>query len=159
MSDAIKLSVNGAARLSEAITRLTAMFREHKFVVVSMRPGKDRTLDQNALWFAMYTRIAQMTEIGDVEDARRYCKLHFGVPLMRKADPDFRHAWDVSFLMLTYETKMELMGPCALFGPDGFPVTRLFNRAQGIAYTEKIVAEWSERGVVFDDLLGEAETA
>ena len=56
--------------------------------------------------------------------------------------------------MLTYETKLELMGPCALFGPDGFPVTRLFDRAQGIAYTDKIVADWSQRGVVFDDLLG-----
>lgn len=153
MSEAIKLSVNGVGKLSEAIAKITAMFREHKFLVVSIRPGKDRTLDQNALWFAMYQRIAQMTEIGDVEDARRYCKLHYGVPIMRKADEDFRHAWNVSFLMLTYETKLELMGPCALFGPDGFPVTRLFDRAQGIAYTDKIVADWSQRGVVFDDLL------
>ena len=149
-----RISVNSAAKLSEAITKLTAAFREHKFVVVSYRPGKDRTLDQNALWFAMYQRIAQMTEIGDVEDARKYCKLHFGVPIMRKADEDFRHAWGVSFLLLTYETKLELMGPCALFGPDGFPVTRLFDRAQGIAYTDKIVSEFSAKGVAFDDLLG-----
>ena len=151
-----KISINSAAKLSEAITRLTAAFREHKFVVVSYRPGKDRTLDQNALWFAMYQRIAQMTEIGDVEDARRYCKLHFGVPIMRNASDDFRHGWNVSFLMLPYEVKLELMGPCALFGPDGFPVTRLFNRAQGVAYTDKIVAEFSARGVVFSDLLSEA---
>lgn len=148
-----RISVNSQAKLSEAITKLTAAFREHKFVVVSYRPGKDRTLDQNALWFAMYQRIAQMTEIGDVEDARKYCKLHFGVPIMRRADEDFRHAWGVSFLLLTYETKLELMGPCALFGPDGFPVTRLFDRAQGIAYTDKIVSEFSAKGVVFDDLL------
>lgn len=150
-----KISVNCPAKLSEAINRLTTAYREHKFVVVSFRPGKDRTLDQNALWFALYQRIAQMTQIGDVEDARRYCKLHFGVPIMRKADEDFRNAWNVSFLLLTYETKLELMGPCALFGPDGFPVTRLFDRAQGIAYTDKIVAEFSAKGVVFDDLLGE----
>ena len=149
-----RISVNSQAKLTEAITKLTAAFREHKFVVVSYRPGKDRTLDQNALWFAMYQRIAQMTEIGDVEDARKYCKLHFGVPIMRKADEDFRHAWGVSFLLLTYETKLELMGPCALFGPDGFPVTRLFDRAQGIAYTDKIVSEFGAKGVVFDDLLG-----
>jgi hypothetical protein len=32
-------------------------------------------------------------------------------------------------------------------------MTRLFDRAQGIAYTDKIVADWSQRGVVFDDLL------
>lgn len=154
-----KISVNSAAKLSEAITRLTAMYREKKYVVVSFRPGKDRTLDQNALWFAMYQRIASMTEIGDVEDARRYCKLHHGVPIMRKASEDFRHGWSVSFLMLNYETKLELMGPCALFGPDGFPVTRLFDRAQGIAYTDKIVDEFSAKGVVFDDLLSEGDPA
>lgn len=155
MASCEKVSVNSAARLSEAITKLTTAFREHKYVVVSFRPGKDRTLDQNALWFAMYQRIAHMTQIGDVEDARRYCKLHFGVPIMRKADEDFRNAWNVSFLLLTYETKLELMGPCALFGPDGFPVTRLFDRAQGIAYTDKIVAEFSSKGVAFDDLLSQ----
>ncbi|MCY1278192.1 hypothetical protein D9M70_269130 [compost metagenome] len=150
-----KISVNSAARLSEAITRLTSMYREKKYVVVSLRPGKDRTLDQNSLWFAMYERISQMTQIGDVEDARRYCKLHFGVPIMRAADADFRDGWNRLFLHLPYEVKLRLMGPCAMFGPDGFPVTRLFNRAQGIAYTNRIVDEFRSKGVVFDDLLGE----
>lgn len=150
-----KIAVNSAARLSEAIAKLTAAYREHKHVLVSMRPGKDRTLDQNALWFALYERIAQMTQIGDIEDARRYCKLHFGVPIMRKADEEFRAAWGRHFLHLTYEEKLALMGPCALFGPDGFPVTRLFGRAQGVAYTDQIVAEFAGKGVVFDDLLGE----
>lgn len=150
-----RIAVNSAPRLSEAITRLTAMYRDKKFVVVSLRPGKDRTLDQNALWFAMYQRIAEMTNMGDVEDARRYCKLHVGVPIMRKADAEFRDGWNRVFLSLDYETKLELMGPCAMFGPDGFPVTRLFNRAQGIAYTDQIVTEFAGK-VVFDDLLGEA---
>lgn len=150
-----RIAVNSAPRLSEAITRMTAMFREKKYVVVSLRPGKDRTLDQNALWFAMYQRIAEMTNMGDVEDARRYCKLHVGVPIMRKDDASFRDGWNRVFLNLDYETKLELMGPCAVFGPDGFPVTRLFNRAQGIAYTDQIVNEFAGK-VVFDDLLGEA---
>lgn len=150
-----RISVNSAARLSEAITRLTAMYRENKFVVLSLRPGKDRTLDQNALWFGLYERIAQMTQIGDEDDARRYCKLHFGVPIMRKADADFRDAWNRLFLHLSYEQKLELMGPCSIFGPDGFPVTRLFDRGQGIAYTDQIVSEFSGKGVVFSDLLGE----
>ena len=150
-----KISVNSAARLSEAIHKLTQLYRDKKYVVVSLRPGKDRTLDQNALWFAMYQRIAQMTQMGDVEDVRRWCKLHLGVPIMRRSDVDFFNAWNRSFLHLTYEEKLHLMGPCNLFGPDGFPVTRLFDRAQGIAYTDQIVAEFSARGVAFSDLLGE----
>ncbi|MBI3908497.1 MAG: hypothetical protein HY309_24410 [Pseudomonas fluorescens] len=150
-----KISVNSTSKLSEAIKMLTTMYRERKFVVVSLRPGKDRTLDQNALWFALYQRIAQMTQIGDVEDARRYCKLHFGVPIMRADDADFREAWNRMILHQTYEQKLELMGPCPLLGPDGFPVTRLFNRAQGIVYTDRIVSEFTAKGVFFGDLLGE----
>lgn len=150
-----KVSVNSAAKLSEAITKLTAMFREKKYVVVSLRPGKDRTLDQNTMFFALYKRIAEMTEIGDIEDARRYCKLHYGVVIMRKESEDFRRGWNQMFLHLDYEQKLELMGPCAIFGPDGFPVTRLFNRAQGIAYTNQIVDEFRAKGVYFDDLLSE----
>lgn len=154
-----RISVNGATRLSEAIAKMTAMFREHKYVVVSLRPGKDRTLDQNALWFALYQRIAEMTQIGDVEDARRYCKLHVGVRIMLRDDEDFRSGWNAMCLNLAYEQKLEIMGPCALFGPDGFPVTRLFNRKQGIEFTNRIVDEFRAKGVFFDDLLSEGEAA
>ncbi|WP_416425614.1 hypothetical protein RAM80_07610 [Pseudomonas sp. App30] len=150
-----KISVNSSTKLSEAITRLTAMFREKKYVVVSLRPGKDRTLDQNALWFAFYQRIAQMTQIGDVEDARRYCKLHFGVSILNAEDEDFRNAWFRTMKHLSYAEKLDLMGDCKLFGTDGFPVTRLFNRAQGVAYTDRIVADFTAKGVFFGDLLGE----
>jgi len=153
MSD--KISVNCQAKLTEAITCLNTMFREKKFVVVSLRPGKDRTLDQNALWFALYQRIAQMTQIGDVDDARKYCKLHFGVQILLNEDDEFRIGWYRTMRHLTYAEKLDLMGGCSLFGPDGFPVTRLFSRAQGIAYTDRIVADFTERGVVFTDLLGE----
>lgn len=150
-----KISVNSQAKLTQAITSLTAMFRDKKYVVVSLRPGKDRTLDQNALWFALYQRIAEMTQIGDVEDARRYCKLHHGVAILTAEDADFRGSWFRTMRHLSYEEKLDMMGGCKLFGPDGFPVTRLFNRAQGIAYTDRIVAEFSAAGVVFSDLLGE----
>ena len=70
-----------------------------------------------------------------------------------------RHALtpdDVSYnVHLDYEVKLRLMGPCAMFGPDGFPVTRLFNRAQGCMYTDRIVDEFGPKGVHFADLLSE----
>lgn len=151
-----RISVNSQAKLSEAVTMLTGMFREKKFVLVSLRPGKDRTLDQNALWFAFYKRIAEMTQIGDASDARKYCKLHHGVQILLNEDQDFQAAWYRVMRHLSYEEKLDMMGDCKLFGPDGMPVTSLFNRAQGIAYTERVVADFSARGVVFSDLLGEA---
>lgn len=150
-----RISVNSQAKLAEAVTLLTQLFREKKFVVVSMRPGKDRTLDQNALWFAMYDRIAKTTEMGDVEDVRRYCKLHHGVPLMRSVSAEFRQGYNLALLHLPYEIKLRWMGACAMFGPDGFPVTRLFNREQGCMYTDRIAVEFAAKGVFFGDLLGE----
>lgn len=150
-----KISVNSATKLSEAISKLTSMFREKKFVVVSLRPGKDRTLDQNALWFAFYKRIAEMSQVGDASDARKYCKLHHGVQILLNSDPDFQASWYRVMRHLSYEEKLDMMGDCKLFGPDGMPVTSLFNRAQGVAYTDRIVAEFTAQGVFFGDLIGE----
>lgn len=150
-----RISVNSTTKLSEAISKLTSMFRDKKFVVVSLRPGKDRTLDQNALWFAFYKRIAEMTQIGDAADARRYCKLRIGVQILLNEDAEFQQAWYRVMRHLTYEEKLAAMGGCKLFGPDGMPVTSLFNRAQGVAYTDRILAEFTAKGVFFGDLVGE----
>jgi len=150
-----RIAVNSATRLSEAIHKLTAMYREKKYVVVSFREGKDRTLDQNALWFSLYERIAQMTNIGDVEDARSYCKLHVGVRILLRDCADYRETWDRLFLHWSYEDKLALMGAHPVAGPEGLAVTRLFNRKQGIEYTDRIVSEFTGRGVFFGDLLGE----
>ncbi|WP_397448154.1 hypothetical protein [Pseudomonas sp. NA-150] len=150
-----KISINCQSKLTEAITKMTAMYRDKKFVVVSLRPGKDRTLDQNALWFAFYKRIAEMTQIGDASEARKYCKLHHGVQILVNEDEDYRSAWHRTTKHLSYEEKFDLMGDCKLLGPDGFPVTSLFNRAQGIQYTDRILADFTAKGVFFSDLLGE----
>ena len=152
-----RLRINSKQSLSAAIGELSKAFSEHKYLVVSYRIGRDRTLDQNALWWSMYERIAQMTNMGDVEDARKYCKLHIGVGIMRRDDAVFRDGWDMMIKPLPYEQQMELMGSCALMGADGFPVTRLFNRKQGIEYTSSIVAEFTKNNVYFDDLLDEVK--
>lgn len=148
-----RIKVNSLAKIAEVVTKTKELFSEHKYVIVTFRIGKDRTVDQNALWFAMYKRIAQMTPIGTEDDARNYCKLHFGVAIMRRDDEAFRAGWDKVIRHLSYEEKLAMMGPNPLMGEDGFPVTRLFSRKQGIEFTDRIVAEFTGRGVFFDDLL------
>lgn len=101
----------------------------------------------------MYKRIAEMTQIGDAADARRYCKLHFGVQILLNEDAGFQADWYRVMRHLPYETKLTMMGECKLFGPDGFPVTSLFNRSQGIQYTDRIATFFTGQGVVFTDLL------
>ena len=105
--------------------------------------------------FAMYKRISEMTQIGGAADARRYCKLHFGVQILLNEDAGFLAEWYRVMRHLPYETKLAMMGECHLFGPDGFPVTSLFNRAQGVQYTDRMANYFTGQGVVFADLLSE----
>jgi hypothetical protein len=148
-----KMIINSLPSLGTAIRELTQAFKDSKWLTVTWKVGKDRTLSQNALWFAMYQRIALMTEIGDAMDARRYCKLHFGVRILLKDSEAYRDQWFRLFSAMPYEEKLLLMGDHALTGPDGLPVTSLFDRKQGIEYTERVAAEFTQRGVVFDDIL------
>lgn len=149
------LVINGPGRLAECIARVSELYREHKYVKLTVSTGKDRTLDQNALWFGMYKRAAEMTGLGDAEDVRKLCKLEIGVRILLRDSAAFHTTWFRLFAHLSYEEKLELMGGHPVAGPDGLPVTRLFNRKQGIEYTERVAAKLRSQGVYLDDLLAE----
>lgn len=56
----MKILINSQDKLTEAVTALQRTFAEKKYLTIQVKTGRDRTLDQNALWFAMYKRIAQV---------------------------------------------------------------------------------------------------
>lgn len=149
-----KVVINSVQALQEAAGKLQGMFRDHKYLVVSIRPGRDRSLDQNKLWRAMYKRISEATG-NTIEQANAECKLMIGVPILRRDDERFARGWERYFANENYETQLFLMGANPLFGPDGFPVTRLFGTKQGCEYTDAIADIYSQQGVFFDDLLSE----
>lgn len=153
--DTFRLTVNGAASLTTALTKLTAAFREHKFLVISVRPGRDRSAEQNRLWQGMYKRISETLGQGDPKEVWAYCKLMLGVPILRRDDERFGKGWDRYFSDKSFEEQLFLMGANPLFGPDGFPVTRLFGTKQGAEYTDAILAYYMPKGVFFDDLLSQ----
>lgn len=148
-----KLVVNSTGTLQDASGTLMSMFRDHRYLVLSIRPGRDRSLDQNRLWRRMYDRIAQVTGQGSDSDAWAYCKLMVGVPILRRDDEQFEKGWRRYFAMRSFEEQLFLMGANPLFGPDGFPVTRLFSTKQGTEYTQAIADHYAPRGVFFDDIL------
>ena len=152
--ESIKLVANGSAQLASALTKITSMFREHKYLAISIRPGRDRSTEQNRLWQAMYKRISEMTGQGSPKEVWAYCKLMIGVPILRRDDERFAAGYDRYFSHLSFEEQLFLMGANPLFGPDGFPVTRLFGTRQGSEYTDAIADYYAPKGVYFDDLLG-----
>lgn len=80
-----------------------------------------------------------------------FCKLHFGIPILRAEDPEFREKYDRVVKPLTYEQKLELMMP-----PFDFPVTRLMNKDQKARYLNLIYQHFLGLGFVLTEPEGDA---
>ena len=148
--------INSLAAVSKVCAMLLADFKEHKYIRVSWSTKKDRTLDQNAMWAALYQRISQTMGDGsaaDIQSVKADCKLNLGVPILRRDCERFESGWARYFEKETYAAQLFLMGPNPLFGQDGFPVSRLLDTKQGVEYTEAITRQYGPLGVFFDDLL------
>jgi len=148
-----KLTVNSDNTMADAIKKVASMYGDHRYLVISIRPGKDRSLEQQGLWWKMYKRIEESTFQGTDKEVWAFCKLMIGVPIMRRDDVGFEKGWCRYFADKSFEEQLYLMGPNPLFGPDGFPVTSLFSTAQGSEYTNGIADYYAPQRVDFSDLL------
>ena len=84
---------------------------------MSMTKGAPRSIEQNKLqrmW------MNELEEQGDMraEEYRGYCKLHFGIPILRAENEVFCEKYDRLIRPLDYEVKIEYM-----MAPFDFPVT------------------------------------
>lgn len=85
---------------------------------VSIKPGVEpRSLQQNRLQFQWFND-AEGQGDQTANEYRAYCKLHFGVPLLRSEDEEFRSVYDEIIRPAPYENKMRMMMP-----PIDLPVT------------------------------------
>lgn len=105
--------------------------------VVQLLP-EGRSIDQNSMIYALYQQIAQQTEDGII-DIRRECKLHFGVPILRAANEEFRYVYDNAIRPLEYDFKLRAM--------DWLPVTSKMGRRQATEFIDTVIREYSQRGV------------
>lgn len=108
----------------------------------TLTDGKHRTTDQNKLQRKWMVEIA--AQLGDrtPEDVRGYCKLHFGIPILRENDA-FRKEYDELVRPFPYEAKLKLMKE-----PFDFGVTRIMTTRQKTAYLDAVHRHFSEQGIV-----------
>lgn len=105
-----------------------------------------RSLEQNRLqrlW------INELAEQGDMtaEEYRAYCKLHFGVPILRNENDEFRQAYDDKIKnCYDYATKLQFMAM-----PFDFPVTRLMTVKQHKKYLDAIYIYFTGKGFDLTD--------
>lgn len=127
----MKLTINSETTLQSAIGELRTLWHARKYLTLTVRDGKNRSLTQNAISHAWYEQIARELREDDARGVKRYCKLRFGVPILRAEDDEFREAYDGSILRtLTYEQKLMAM--------DVLPVTSRMNTRQLSAYMEDV---------------------
>lgn len=133
--------VNSESALSKCIQSLSEQYDQHHYLRVSVRTGRARSLDQNALAFQLYTDLhrAKPDTFPSVNDARAYCKLHFGVGI-RRQEADFNEAYCKMIRnRFVYEEKLALM-----IEPVDFPITRHMNKKQFSEFVEAIKAAFPD---------------
>ncbi len=101
-----------------------------------------RTGAQNAGTHVIYEMIAQAFPHDDAAGWKRYCKLHFGVPILRAEDEQFREVYDKSIKPLSYETKLAMMAY--------WPVTSLMDKGQIGRYIDAMREYFEPLGVILE---------
>jgi len=102
----------------------------------------DRSAQLNAMLYSWYHAAARATGEDTPAGIRGFCKLHFGVPIMRAQDPQFNLDYTNAVIGLPYESKIKLMSV------DGwFPVSSLMKTGPFIEYLKDIQSHYAEQGV------------
>lgn len=114
-------------------------------LTVTITQGANRSSIQNRLAQRWFTDISR--QLGDQthEEVRAYCKLHFGVPLLRAENEAFRQSYDRALKGLTYEEKLAAVQSFDL------PVTRLMTVKQMTAFMDDMQRHWSGQGIRLTD--------
>ena len=136
----------GVSRASvlATLTKTLATLDANKEWTVDIRPYKAKRSDsQNALQQVWHLEASLQLKDESAEDKRAYCKLHFGIPILRAENEDFRSKYDMVIRPLPYETKLMLMKV-----PADFPVSRLMNTEQTTRFLDAIWNHYTSLGVV-----------
>ncbi len=135
--------INSDKSLQQAIQSISEEYSHHRYLKVNIKTGKDRSLEQNAISHKWYEIIASNLPEENMIGWKCFCKLHFGVPILRTEDDDFREAYDKAIKGLMYEQKLSVM--------NILPVTSLMTKGQLSRYLEAMQNHFTTRhGLVLE---------
>ncbi len=111
-------------------------------LTITVTSGASRSIEQNKLQRLWCMEAAEQLGDRTAEEVRGFCKLHYGVPIMREGHEDFRETYDRLIKTLPYETKLAYM-----MEPLDFPITRLMTVGEKSQYLDAMHKGLSELGV------------
>lgn len=127
----------------EKLDALLVLLRERKQpFTVSIAAGKGRSSEQNRLQRRWMLEAAEQLGTDTAEGFRGYCKLHFGIPILRAENEHFAAEYDAVIRPLPYEQKLRLM-----MVPFDFGVTRQMTTKQKTQYLDAVHAHFTGLGV------------
>lgn len=139
------LTLHGKDDLDDLFSLIKGFDHDYPLDVLIKKASKSRTLAQNRTqhqWF----RDAEAQ--GDMKawEYRAYCKLHFGVPILRRDSSDYRAKYDEYLKHLPYEHKLGLM-----VEPFDFPVTSAMTVPQHSEFLDAVREHLSGLGFELTD--------
>jgi hypothetical protein len=145
LASEIHLVLRDSSDKKSLFNLLQGMELEYPIDVLIKRATKDRTSAQNNTQHQWY-RDAEAQ--GDMKawEYKAFCKLHFGVPILRRDSLAYRQKYDKIVKGLPYEHKLLLMAE-----PAPYPVTSAMNVAQKSAFLEEVQKHFTELGFVLTD--------
>ena len=131
--------INSEQSLQSFIGDMREQFAKHKYIIVNTKVGKDRSLDQNAISHCWYEQLARENKEYDALGWKAFCKLHYGIPILKYGDVEFKAFYDASLNLLTYEQKLEAM--------KFVPVTSLMTKEMLSKYLEAMKSHFNDVGI------------
>ncbi len=134
--------LNSEVGLQSFIGTIRELWHSRRYLEVSVKEGKGRSVEQNAVMHGWFGQVARELREDDARGVKRFCKLHFGVPILRAEDEDFRAAYDRVIRPLPYEDKLVAM--------DILPVTSVMTTIQLDRCMTDIQDHYRPRGVTLE---------
>lgn len=131
--------VNSEVALQSFVGMLRELWHSRRYLELSIKEGKGRSVEQNAVLHGWFGQVSRELREDDPRGVKRFCKLHFGVPILRAEDDDFRAAYDRVIKPLGYEDKLVAM--------DILPVTSAMTTRQLDACMADIQDHYRPKGV------------
>ena len=138
-ADMIEMDIDSREGLVDMMQMLSEIDLEFPIRIQIDKKKKTRTIKQNNTANRWYRDCEAQ---GDMKawEYKAYCKLHFGIPILRRDSIKFKDGYDSKVKKFDYETKLMFMGE-----PYSFPVTSLMNVKQQSEYLDIVERHFSEQ--------------
>lgn len=135
--------INSQELLQSFLGDVRTAFNKHHFLRITVKTGKQRTIDQNSVIHLWFEQIARELPEDNALGWKNYSKLHFGVPILRaSSDPSFREFYDTALLHQSYEFKLQAM--------NAISITSRMSTDELTQFMSMMQEDFSRRGVILE---------